>query len=179
MMLREAGKDPAKATEDDVMATLDVVDKYNKAGQIRRFTGNDYTKDLAAGNVWACVAYSGDIVQLQADNPKLQFAIPEAGGAAWSDNMMIPQKAKTPYGAETWMNYVYDPTVAAKLADYVNYFSPVKGAKEVLLKTDPDIANNQLIFPDEATLKRLYPYPSLPQPQERAITERMQTVMGQ
>jgi spermidine/putrescine transport system substrate-binding protein len=57
--------------------------------------------------------------------------------------------------ASTFMNFVYDPAIAAQIAAYVNYVTPVKGAKEVLVKTDPELANNQLIFPDDATLAKV------------------------
>ena len=154
------------------------MDEESKKGQIRSFTGNEYIKDLSAGNLWACVAWSGDLVQLKADNPNLEFLVPEAGGMTWSDNMLIPQKPNTAYGAETFMNYVYDPAVAAKIAAYVNYFCPVKGAKEVLEKTDPKAANNPLIFPTDETLAQLHAYPSLGAAPERELTAEMQKVTG-
>src|SRR4051794_960976 len=126
------GKKLDSVTLDDMMAAIDKIDKANKSGQIRRFTGNDYTTDLAKGNLWLAVAYSGDLVQLKADNPTLEFVIPDEGAILWTDNMMMPQKPPHPYAAETMMNYVYDPAVAAKIAAYVNYVTPVKGAKEEL-----------------------------------------------
>ncbi len=178
LVLLGMGKDPSTATKDDYLAAIDKIDQENKKGQIRRFTGNDYTKDLAAGNLWACVAWSGDLVQLKADNPDLQFVVPQEGGMSWSDNMMIPQKARTPYGAETFMNYVYDPQVAATIAAYVNYFCPVKGAREVLEKTEPKLAEDPLIFPDDAVLKQLHPYPSLGPDAERELTAEMAKVTG-
>jgi spermidine/putrescine transport system substrate-binding protein len=178
LMLLGDGIKPADATFDDIMQQIDKMDEAAQSGQIRRFTGNDYAKDLASGNVWACVAWSGDIVQLQADNPDLEFLIPEAGAGVWSDNMMIPQKAPQPYGAETWMNYYYDPQVAARLATYVNYFSPVDGAKKYAEDIDPAVAENQLIFPDAETQKRLYPDVTLEGSEEREATARMQEVAG-
>lgn len=178
LVLLGMGKDPSTASKDDYLAGIAKVDDANKKGQIRRFTGNDYTKDLAAGNLWACVAWSGDLVQLKADNPDLEFLVPEEGGMSWSDNMLIPQKAHSPYGAETFMNYVYDPVIAAQIAAYVNYFCPVSGAKEVLQKTDAKLAGNPLIFPDDATLKQLHAYPSLGDAAERELTAEMQKVTG-
>ena len=117
------------ATKDDYTEAIAKIGEETDKGQIRRFTGNDYTKDLASGNLWACVAWSGDLVQLQADNPDLEFLVPEEGGMSWSDNMLMPanESAKGYYGAETFMNYVYDPQVAATIAAYVNYFCPVTG----------------------------------------------------
>ena len=70
LVLLGMGKDPTTATKDDYLQAIEKIDKENRNGQIRRFTGNDYTKDLAAGNLWACVAYSGDIVQLQGRQPR-------------------------------------------------------------------------------------------------------------
>jgi spermidine/putrescine transport system substrate-binding protein len=172
------GKDPTNATLDDVLAAIEKIGEESDKQQIRQFTGNDYTKGFAAGDLWVVVAYSGDVVQLQADNPKLQFVVPEEGGVRFTDNMLIPQKAPHPYTAETMMNYVYDPVVAARIAGYVNYVPPVKGAKEELAKTDPETADNELIFPSEETLARIKDYPTLSLEEEREATEAMQRVTG-
>jgi spermidine/putrescine transport system substrate-binding protein len=161
-----------------MLGAIDQIDKAQKAGQIRRFTGNDYTTDLTKGNAWVSMAYSGDLVQLKADNPELEYAFPDEGGMLFTDWMMIPEKAAHPYAAETMMNYVYDPKVAAKIAAYVNYISPVKGVKEVLLKEDPKLANNPLIFPPSAVRAKLRPYPNLSSADERVMRERMAQVTG-
>jgi spermidine/putrescine transport system substrate-binding protein len=172
------GKDSRTAGIDDVLAAIEKIDEENRNGQIRRFTGNDYTTDLTAGNVWVALAYSGDVVQLQADNPDLEFLIPEEGAVLWSDNMMLPKGAANPYAAETMMNYVYDPVVAAKIAAEVNYVTPVAGAREELEKTDPETAANELIFPSDETLAKLRPYPDLSPAEERQMNQAMQEVIG-
>jgi spermidine/putrescine transport system substrate-binding protein len=177
-ILLKNGKKPEDATIDDVLAAIEEVDKYNRQGLIRRFTGNDYTQDLTKGNLWMAQAYSGDIIQLQADNPDLEFVIPEEGATLWSDNMLMPAKAADPYAAEVYMNYVYDPEVAARIAAYVNYVTPVVGAKEALAKTDPKLAANELIFPSEETLAKLHPYVNLDEDEERQMNEAMQAVVG-
>jgi spermidine/putrescine transport system substrate-binding protein len=178
LMLLAAGKKTTEATVDDVRAAIAKIDEQNRKGQIRRFTGNDYTSDLTKGNLWASVVYSGDMVQLKADNPDVEFVIPEEGALIWTDNMMIPKKAAHPYAAETIMNYVYDPVVAAKIAAYVNYVTPVKGAKEELAKTDPKTASNELIFPSAATQAKLQPYAAFTAAEERQLTEEMAKVTG-
>jgi spermidine/putrescine transport system substrate-binding protein len=76
------------------------------------------------------------------------------------------------------MNFVYEPVIAAKIADYVNYISPVKGVKEVLLKTDPKVANNPLIFPPESIRAKLHPYPALSPKDERTMKSAMAAVTG-
>ena len=172
------GVDPSKATIDEINKAIDKIDQAQKSGQIRRFTGNDYSTDLTKGNLWIAMAYSGDLVQLQADNPHLEFVYPDEGAMFWTDNMMIPAKAAHPYAAETMMNFVYEPAIAAKIAAYVNYIPPVNGVKEIFQKTDPKLAANQLIFPSEAIRQRLKPYPALSPADERAMEERMAQVTG-
>ena len=151
LIMQANGDDPTKVTPkafDDAIAKLqDAVD----SGQIRKFTGNEYAPLLAKGDIVACTAWSGDVVQLQLDNPDLAFAIPESGGMIWTDNMLIP-KGGDVYTASTWMNFVYAPKVAAQIEAYVNYICPVAGAKEAIEKIDPSLAKNELIFPSEKTL---------------------------
>ncbi len=179
LVLISMGKNTATATVDDWLAAIDKIDQENKKGQIRRFTGNDYTTDLAKGNLWVSVAYSGDIFQLKADNPRLEFLIPEQGAIIWTDNMMMPQKPPHPYAAETMMNYVYDPQVAAKIAAYVDYVTPVVGAQQAMEKIDPKLVHNELIFPTQETLAKLQPYPSFSNlSDEQKIVEAMQQVTG-
>jgi spermidine/putrescine transport system substrate-binding protein len=178
LVLLGMGIDPSKAKLDDLLKAIEKIKVAKDAGQIRRFTGNDYTTDLAKGNVWASVAYSGDLVQLQADNPDLEFIFPKEGAMLFTDNMMMPKHVAHPYGAEQLMNYYYEPEVAAKVAAYVNYITPVQGAKEVLLKTDPKIANNPLIFPPDDVRARLHAYPALSPADERAMQSAMANVTG-
>jgi spermidine/putrescine transport system substrate-binding protein len=172
------GIDCSKATIDQLKSAIEKIKKANDAGQFRRFTGNDYTTDLAKGNIWVALAYSGDLVQLQSDNPNLRFSYFEEGNVAFNDNMLMPAKVEHPYAAETMMNYLYEPEVAAKLAAYVNYISPVKGAKEVLEKTDPKIANNELIFPPPEIQAKIHAYPALSPAEEREMQEAMAKVTG-
>jgi spermidine/putrescine transport system substrate-binding protein len=154
LIMQSNGDDPTKvdpAAFDKAIGTLkDAVD----SGQIRRFTGNDYGDDLSSGNVAAAMAWSGDVVQLQLDNPALRFVLPEEGGMIWTDNMLIPTGGDV-FTASTWMNFVYDPKIAAQIEDYVNYICPVDGARDVLLKDDPQVAKNTLIFPTDDMLSNV------------------------
>ena len=172
------GIKPEEATLDQVMAAIDKIEEANDAGQIRRFTGNDYTTDLTKGNVVIAMAYAADLIQLKADNADLDFAVPEEGAVRWSDNMMIPAKAEHPYGAEVWMNYVYEPEIAARITAYVGSISPVDGIQELVAKTAPDLAENPLVFPDADTQARLSGYPNLSPADERAMNERFAQVTG-
>ena len=172
------GVDASKATLDQMLGAIEKIDKANREGQFRRFTGNDYTQSLAKGDIDVALAYSGDLVQLQSDNPDLRFSYSEEGNPLFTDNMMMPVGVEHPYAAETMMNYVYEPEVAATIAAYVNYISPVKGVKEVLLERDPDLAENPLIFPPDDVAAELYPYPALSPKDEQTMQEAMAKVVG-
>ena len=95
--------------------------------QIRRFTGNDYTADLSKGDIAACVAWAGDIVQLQADNPDDQVLDPDRRLHHLQRQHAGPSKARHKTNAEKLMDYYYEPPVAAELAAYINYVCPVDG----------------------------------------------------
>jgi spermidine/putrescine transport system substrate-binding protein len=148
------GDDPTKVDDATFDRAYKRIEKAVKNDQIRQFTGNDYTGPLSKGDLHAAMSWSGDVVQLTADNPNLEWHLADAGGDIWTDNMLIP-KGGDVYTASTFMNFVYDPKIAAQIAAYVNYVSPVKGAKEELAKIDPKLANNPLIFPDEETLSKV------------------------
>ena len=171
------GDDPAAVTDEAFNTAVERVQAAVDSGQIIRFTGNDYMQPLTRGTFAASLSWSGDIVQLLPDNPKLKWAIPRDGGMIWTDNMFIPTGGSVPT-ASTYMNYVYDPAVAAKIAAYINYVTPVKGAKEELAKTDPETANNQLIFPDDETLAQVKQFDSEALDNEEYIT-LWQGVLGQ
>jgi spermidine/putrescine transport system substrate-binding protein len=172
------GKDPAHFTDDDFNAAMAELQKAKDAGQLKGFTGNDYTQGLATGDIAACLAWTGDVVQLKADNPNLGYVLPETGHMQWSDNFLIPNMAQHKKNAEILINYYYDPAVMAQVADYVYYIPPVKGAKEVLVKSDPSIANNQLIFPSDATLAQSHVFMGLSADQETKYNRQFQALIG-
>jgi spermidine/putrescine transport system substrate-binding protein len=160
------------------MAAIDKIDEANRDGQIRRFTGNDYIKDLPKGDSWLVYGWSGDATALQADNPNIRFVFPEEGFMLWSDNMQIPVGAPHAYTAELVMNFVYDPIEQAKIAEAINYLTPVKGVKEVLVKKDPKLAQNEFIFPSDELLKKAYIFRELEPDEEQLLDGSFEQVIG-
>jgi spermidine/putrescine transport system substrate-binding protein len=126
------------------------------------------------------VGWSGDIAQLALDNPDLRFVIPEAGGMRWSDIMIIPTDPANIGNVAEWMNYVYDPVNAARIAAFVGYNSPVEGVQDELRK-DPEtaaLADSPLMFPDEATLTQVHVFASLDEDEEAKFEERYSAIIG-
>jgi spermidine/putrescine transport system substrate-binding protein len=172
------GKDPANFTDDDFTAAMARLQKAKDIGQIKGFTGNEYAKALASGDTAACMAWTGDVVQLRPDNPKLGYVLPSTGHMIWSDNFVIPNKAQHKKNAEVLINYYYDPAVMAEVEDILNYIPPVVGSKEALLKKDPTIANNQLIFPSAATLAKAHVFRGLSAAEETKYNKAFQALIG-
>ncbi|AWB92783.1 polyamine ABC transporter substrate-binding protein [Aeromicrobium chenweiae] len=153
------GADPEKFDDDEWQDALDLLKKARSDGQVRSFTGNSYVQDLAAGNILACEAWSGDIANAGDEN--LVWIPPEEGIIIWADNMLVPNLATHQGNAEAWIDYYYQPEVAAKLADYNSYICPVKGAQEAMEKVNPDNVENELIFPTSQTLDKTHRFMAL------------------
>jgi spermidine/putrescine transport system substrate-binding protein len=177
-MLKATGANPANFTDAQWQKAIAMLEAGRSRGQIRAFTGNEYTRDLAAGNIAACEAWSGDVIQLQFDNPKIKFVIPEEGLSLWSDNMMVPNLATHKTNAEAWMNYYYDPEVAATLAAWVNYISPVVGARDAMEKIDPSLVDNPLIFPTDDFLKNTFAFMPLSETQSKLYERDFSNATG-
>ncbi|MFG2832057.1 PotD/PotF family extracellular solute-binding protein [Streptomyces sp. NPDC048434] len=159
LLMQGDGVDITRWTADDFHRMTDRVRRLVSQGHIRRFTGNDYIKDLDSGDVLAAQAYSGDVIQLQADNPDIEFVVPQEGAELWAESLLIPNLAEHKRNAERLIDYYYRPEVAAELAAWVNYVCPVPAAREVLAsskdKERAALAEDPLIFPDGAMRKRL------------------------
>jgi spermidine/putrescine transport system substrate-binding protein len=173
LMLAE-GEDVTRPTYAAAEGAFRRLEAARADGQIRSFTGNDYQDDLLAGNFAACVAWSGDVAQLAQDEPKLRFMVPASGGVRWADVMVIPRGSRHRETAAAWMNFVYDPENAARIAAAVQYISPVQGVQAVLARTPgrEDLATNPLMFPDPGLDQRLHSVGALSPQEEARFDER-------
>jgi spermidine/putrescine transport system substrate-binding protein len=172
------GKDPAKVNDADYDAAVNRLQKGVDKKQIRRFTGNDYTSDLDKGDIAACVAWAGDLIQLQVDNPDIKFSIPAAGYMTATDNLLVPAHARHQKNATRLIDYYYELPVAAQLAAYINYVTPVAGVGPELAKIDPELAKNPLIIPDEAMAAKSHSFRSLSSKEETAYEEKFAKLIG-
>ena len=178
LTMLKLGLDPSKATKADCDAAVAEIKKAKDAGIIRSFKGNSYAQYLTSGDVVLSMAWSGDMVQAIPDKPTLAFTIADQGGMLWTDNCMIPKAAKEAYTAQVMIDFCYDPAIAAQIEASVNYICPVKGAAEVLLASDPDIAKNPLIFPPPEILAKLHIFNGLDEATEKYFNDQFATVGG-
>jgi spermidine/putrescine transport system substrate-binding protein len=157
------GTDITKFTADEFYTALEELERRVQDGYIRNFLGNAYKEELVNGDIHALIGWSGDMTQLnfEQETERFQFAFPESGATLWNDTMLIPIESPRQAEAEALMNYYYDPAVAAEVAAWVNYVTPVVGAKEAAIEIDPELAENELIFPSEETLAKTQAFRSL------------------
>ena len=181
VILLSQGVDVTKVTEDQFMNAVDFLAKKISDGWIRGVKGNEYKEDLISGDATAVIAWSGDMFQLSSENEgKFDFTIPESGGTISGDNFLIPSTttAEGKKNAETLINYYYDPAVAAEVAAYVNYVTPVQGAQAEMEKIDPALAKSEYIFPTQKTMSRLNVFKALTPAEEASWTEAFQKAAG-
>ena len=178
MFLMSLGQSPEDPTQEGIQKAVDIIKEQKDKGQIRRFTGNDYADDLAAGNIVVAQAYSGDVVQLQKDNPDLKFVVPETGSSTFVDTMVIPYTTQNQKAAEEWINYIYDRANYAKLIAATKYVPVLSDMTAELTKIDPELANNPLINPSKETLDKLKAWAPLTDEQTQNFTKAYAAVTG-
>lgn len=144
------GADVTNSTEDDWHRAAEALQNQKAQGIVRHYYDQRYIDALERGDIWITQALSGDIFQARASGyPYLEFVVPEEGVMHWTDNMMIPMHAANPQSAIMWMDFYYQPAVAARVADWVNYITPVPDAQPIIANDldDPAVAGSPLVFP--------------------------------
>lgn len=181
LVMQEHGVDIASKSWGDKQfdAAIAELTRHIHDGQFYDIQGNDYVDDLKKGKAVAGIVWSGDVEGLNSEvgSDKFAFAIPETGGTLWSDNFLIPVGSREKTNAEKLINYYYEPEVAAKVAAYVNYITPVQGAKEAMEKIDPSLVDDQLIFPNADTLTKVQIFRTLTQDEQTRYSTQFQGML--
>jgi spermidine/putrescine transport system substrate-binding protein len=176
-LLLMQGSDPEEFTADDFTSAIETLQGYVNSGQIRRFAGNDYVDDMKSGDIVACEAWSGDVINLLGGG-KYKWVPPDEGFALWTDNMLVPNMAEHKTNVETLMNFYYDPVNAAKLSAWNYYFCPVAGAQQEIGQFDKSAVHSDFIFLDDATLEKGKQFMPLSDEQERDFQRQFNEVMS-
>lgn len=164
--------------DEEYTEAIEVLRKQVDDGQVRNIKGNSYLEDLKSGDTLAAICWSGDITVINAEaGDKWEFVLPTAGGTLWNDNFLVPIGSTRKANAEALINYYYEPEVAAEVAAWVNFITPVVGAKEAAIAIDPELAENQLIFPNEETLSNAFVFRSLDGAEEQRYQAEFQSIL--
>lgn len=181
------GADPENFTSDQFFNAIDFLQSKVDDGHIQGFQGNDYLTGLENGDITAVIGWSGDLASA---GEELGYANAETGANLWTDNLLIPvvpaaandeeaeAQAKRKESAEKLIDWYYQPEIAAELAAYVYYISPVVGAKEAAIEIDPELAENPLVFPIEADLANTFIFKALSDTEEQEYSAAFQKLQG-
>jgi spermidine/putrescine transport system substrate-binding protein len=177
LVMQSMGVDVDNFTKEDWLAAIDKLREAADSGQIRRFTGNEYTEDLTSGNLVAAIGWSGDGSLIGRGG--VEWRQPKDGCDLFFDQMAIPVGAPNTAAALAFMNFAYRPEVQADIAEYVNYVTPVDGVQEILTKRDPELGNSELIFPRSQSIKDCSEDPNPPgnEADQQEVTEKFEDVI--
>jgi putrescine transport system substrate-binding protein len=151
------GLDPNSTKQADLEKAADAVAKVRPL--VRKFHSSEYLDALATGEICFVVGWSGDVKQAQnrADEARngiqIGYAIPKEGAQMFFDNLAIPADARNVAEAHELINYLYRPDVAAKNSDFLAYANGNLASQKLI---GPKVINDKTIYPDDATLKRLF-----------------------
>jgi putrescine transport system substrate-binding protein len=155
--LRHLGLDPNGTKEADLQKAAELVSAIRPS--VRKFHSSEYINALASGEICFAVGFSGDIKQAQkraaeARNAvEIAYVIPREGAQLWFDNLAIPKDAPNPAEAHEFINYLQKPEVAARNTNFISYANGNLASQKFI---DRKVLDDKSVYPDEATMKRLY-----------------------
>ena len=155
--LHYLGRNPNSTNPGDLEKAAELVAKVRPS--VRKFHSSEYLNALATGEICFVVGWSGDIKQAQkrAEEAKngiqITYAIPTEGTQMFFDNLAIPKDAPDPVEGHAFIDYLMRPQVAAANTNFLSYANGNLASQALV---DPAILNDRTIYPDEATMKRLY-----------------------
>ncbi len=166
--------------DDEFFAALEVVKEQLASGQVYTVKGNSYTQDLQSEAVWAGMAWSGDIAMLndEAGEEIWKFVVPDEGATLFIDSFCMPSSVEVSDQVHQLVDYYYEPEVAAEVAEYVQYVTPVAGAREAMEQIDPELAENTLIFPDEEMSSRVFDMRWITAEEDNRYAQAYQKALG-
>jgi putrescine transport system substrate-binding protein len=153
------GLDPSSTKEADLQSAADLMMKIRPS--VRKFHSSEYINALATGEICLVVGFSGDIKQAQKraaeakNGVEIGYAIPKEGAQLWFDNLAIPRDARNPLEAHAFIDYLQRPEVAAQNTNFISYANGNLASQKLI---DRKILDDPTIYPDEATMRRLYTY---------------------
>ncbi|MCA0346380.1 MAG: spermidine/putrescine ABC transporter substrate-binding protein [Actinobacteria bacterium] len=166
--------------DDEFFTALEAVEKQLASGQVYTVKGNSYTQDLQTEAVWAGMAWSGDVTMLndEAGEEIWKFVVPDAGATLFIDSFCMPTSTESADQVHQLVDYYYEPEVAAQVAAYVQYVTPVAGAREAMEQIDPELAANPLIFPDEEMSSRVFDMRTISSEEDNRYAQAYQKALG-
>ncbi|MBP0438560.1 polyamine ABC transporter substrate-binding protein [Tianweitania sediminis] len=176
--LNYLGLPPASTDADDLAKAQELMMSIRPS--VRKFHSSEYINALANGDICLAVGFSGDLFQARDRaaeanrGVEIDYVIPAEGAQMWFDQMAIPADARNVEEAHAFINYMMKPEVAAKASNYVFYANGNKAAQPLL---DEEIIEDPAIYPDEATLEKLFTVQPYGPREQRLVTRAWTTIV--
>jgi spermidine/putrescine transport system substrate-binding protein len=127
--------------EKELQEAKETVLRWKK--NLAKFENEQYKTGVASGEFLLVQGYSGDVLQIQRENPDVLFAVPEEGTSISCDDLVIPLGAKEVELAHAFINFLHEPAVAAENTEFIRYLSPNKDCYALL---SPELRSNPALF---------------------------------
>jgi putrescine transport system substrate-binding protein len=139
---------------------------------VRKFHSSEYLNALASGEICLVVGWSGDIKQSQKraieakNGVEIGYSIPKEGAQMFFDNFAIPKGAVHLSEAHALIDYLLRPDVAAKNSNLVAYANGNVASQKFI---DKAVLGDKSVYPDAATMNRLYTVSARDQKSQRLV----------
>jgi len=169
--LKYLGLDPNSTSADDIAKAEEALQKIRP--YIRKFHSSEYINALANGDICLAIGFSGDVFQARnraveaKQGVEIGYSVPKEGAQIWFDQMAIPADAPHVAEAHEFLNYMMKPEVIAKSSNAVLYANGNKASQQFI---DKAILNDPAVYPDAATVQKLYTVSPYDPKTQRIIT---------
>ena len=168
--LHYLGLDPNSTKPADLERAADLLGKIRPS--VRKFHSSEYLNALASGEICLVVGWSGDVKQAQRrareakNGVEIGYAIPKEGAQMWFDNLAIPKDAPHAAEAYAFIDYLLRPDVAAKNSNFISYANGNLASQKLI---DMAVLDDEGVYPDTATMAKLYTVSARDQRAQRLI----------
>ncbi len=139
--LKSLGYSLNSRDEKQLEAARDVVIGWKR--NLAKFESEQYKGGIASGEFLLVHGYSGDLLQVQGEDPDIEFVIPQEGTSIACDDLVIPKDSGQVRLAHAFINFIHDPDVAAENTNFLSYVCPNQASYP---KVNPELRNNPAVF---------------------------------
>lgn len=162
---------PDSKNPDDLRRAADYLAGMRR--YVKKFHSSEYINALANGDICLAIGWAGDSMQArnrarEADaDVEIAYVAPSEGTLMSLDNLAIPKDAPHLKEAYLFIDYLLRPDIAARNTKATNFANGVAASRPLI---DKDIAGNTSVYPNDATMKRMFTVTAPDQTTQKLVT---------
>lgn len=149
-VLMELGYSPNTTVQAEIDEAVALLKRVTP--NVVKFSSDSPVELMVSEGAWISYGYSGDSLQMNAENDAITYLLPPYGGLKFLDNMVIPAGAPHKDVAHEWINFILRPDVSAAITDEVQYGNPNTAAFDLISE---DVRTSPAVFPAADSLTKL------------------------